>query len=716
MEDAVTRIGKVAQLPHTIYDSFETTISTSVRGAMGVISSGTSALNAAHQSYAAHQSAWFHQSAQEHDIKHQQVKRELEHISLCKVLELDGISMHTLCGMTTEAETIEFVEKMLTQSIGRLLFDVVSRNTERRTMRGLSKYRGSQVKTETTRGKFRQTLAQLIGSPPNPSERSWRDDFTPAMQEGMATLGLDMKNFPHRASPELYRERHIKNGVHQKKLEVGFSEDGACCLEAVTSKPIGLAVGRALEEGSSRYAALTHSVYNTIATQAAAGEVAPKCYIHLHGLGTGLADMDERWLQIERPDQTGFCGMTLYTPLALRKAVESKYDPGGLKAHGGKTVVDSPVICIESTALEESMFHSMVYTGANTVHSRGDQSPCADQAFYMLPPLTLVEVVDVQKGPFEYLPGMFVNQKLITVRPTYLIATKTSKASLGMSKFACDYNFLEFGTTDSMVRGITDITNQPVLTMEQEFSRNDTWTDWKGQTYSAWGEWEYVTKPVEGGGKEGSGFGGRDEGMPDRTGWEPAKFLEVANAAICQGAEERGLTHGMAPLMVLAEVIAIRLYTGPAYQPINKFLREVNKVGADWRKKLSHFHQLTYSSTVFHLTNGIRKLVRVNNDFTTTFRALRGQLPHGFWLRDEFGMVTATDFAFMSTSPSKEVCVSYMGDTKNVLWEIHCSREASEGFHNGADVSATLIGCNTYSPACPNPPLNGPCRCLASPR
>jgi hypothetical protein len=61
-------------------------------------------------------------------------------------------------------------------------------------------------------------------------------------------------------------------------------------------------------------------------------------------------------------------------------------------------------------------------------------------------------------------------------------------------------------------------------------------------------------------------------------------------------------------------VVAIRMYTGPAYDPINKFLREVAKVGQDWRRRLSRMHQLTYSSTVLHLTNGLRKLVRVNTD------------------------------------------------------------------------------------------------------
>jgi hypothetical protein len=121
--------------------------------------------------------------------------------------------------------------------------------------------------------------------------------------------------------------------------------------------------------------------------------------------------------------------------------------------------------------------------------------------------------------------------------------------------------------------------------------------------------------------------------------------------------------------------------------PLNTFLREVAKVGVGWRKKLSRMHQLTYASTVGHLTNGLRKLVRVNDKVSeTVYRAVRGELPEAFWLKDHFGMVTATDLAFMSTA--LEIQPSFFSTTEmNILWEIQCSEETSEGFHCGADVS-----------------------------
>ena len=140
--------------------------------------------------------------------------------------------------------------------------------------------------------------------------------------------------------------------------------------------------------------------------------------------------------------------------------------------------------------------------------------------------------------------------------------------------------------------------------------------------------------------------------------------------------------------------------TGPGYQPLNNFLREISRAGDEWRKKHSQNRGLTYSSTVLHITNGLRKLVRFNtfggsdgsdgsDGSENVFRAVRGELPKAFWLLDDHGMVTATDMALMSTSSDDNVCKHFM-DVKqlNLLWEIKCSAESSTGFHSGADVSA----------------------------
>jgi hypothetical protein len=201
-----------------------------------------------------------------------------------------------------------------------------------------------------------------------------------------------------------------------------------------------------------------------------------------------------------------------------------------------------------------------------------------------------------------------------------------------------------------------------------------------GETFGAWEEYRYVT------GKAG-GKPGRDNG---REGWELGRFLKVANDYILTQAEKLLMAEEEAQshLLTWLEVVAIRLYTGPSYVPINTFLGEISQMGHEWRAKASHLFQLTYSATVHQLTSGLRKLIRVNTDFSTVFRTMRGELPDSFWLPDEFGDVTATDFGFLSSSRQQDICVELMQPkTHNLLWEFRCQQETAVGFHSGADVS-----------------------------
>jgi hypothetical protein len=43
-------------------------------------------------------------------------------------------------------------------------------------------------------------------------------------------------------------------------------------------------------------------------------------------------------------------------------------------------------------------------------------------------------------------------------------------------------------------------------------------------------------------------------------------------------------------------------------------------------------------------------------DLGTVFRGVRGELPEVFWLEDDFGNISATDQAFMSTSVDEAIC------------------------------------------------------------
>lgn len=99
----------------------------------------------------------------------------------------------------------------------------------------------------------------------------------------------------------------------------------------------------------------------------------------------------------------------------------------------------------------------------------------------------------------------------------------------------------------------------------------------------------------------------------------------------------------------------------------------------------------TFTATVGLLVSAIRKLAAVATPEEVCrplYRGVRGELPRGFWVHDDLGMVCATDTAFMSTSRSRDTPMSYMGDYgANVLWELKPAEESDAAYHTGADIS-----------------------------
>ena len=94
--------------------------------------------------------------------------------------------------------------------------------------------------------------------------------------------------------------------------------------------------------------------------------------------------------------------------------------------------------------------------------------------------------------------------------------------------------------------------------------------------------------------------------------------------------------------LTLDEVLAVRLYSGPAFQPINEFLRQVGKLTGEYRAQLARHPRLTFASTVGLLCSAIRKLSAVTTPAEATqplYRAVRGELPRAFWHEDKQGMM-----------------------------------------------------------------------------
>jgi hypothetical protein len=341
--------------------------------------------------------------------------------------------------------------------------------------------------------------------------------------------------------------------------------------------------------------------------------------------------------------------------------------------------VDSLVVCFESGPADGAQLHTTVQTSG---------------IGYMLPPFTLLTVVRVEEpGEWEYLPGKRIQQRCITVRPTYVTPKHFGGGGVDANRFVTNRHFLSYGSADQMHRGLAEITEGAPLTMVQEWARDYRWVDWKGVEHCGWQEWLYVSgtvpdRPLAAAAEAAESGLVRDVG---HEGWTLDLFVQRANDVVRASAAARGVpAHEIEPMLLLhEEVTAIRLYTGPAYQPLNEFLREVSKLGPQWRRQLASSHQFSYASTVLHLSDGLRKLARAQENFGTVYRGVRGELPEAFWLRDAFGMVTATDFGFMSTTPDRPMSERFLGSHgKTVLWQIECSRETDEGFHSPADVSA----------------------------
>lgn len=130
--------------------------------------------------------------------------------------------------------------------------------------------------------------------------------------------------------------------------------------------------------------------------------------------------------------------------------------------------------------------------------------------------------------------------------------------------------------------------------------------------------------------------------------------------------------------------------TGPAYQPINNYLRQLASLSGSFQSELARHPRLTFAATVLHISDAIRKIAAVATADEVTeplFRGVRGVLPKGFFDPDATGLVCATDTAFMSTSRRRYAPIMYMDGGDNVLWKLRSSQESDSGFHSGADVS-----------------------------
>lgn len=373
---------------------------------------------------------------------------------------------------------------------------------------------------------------------------------------------------------------------------------------------------------------------------------------------------------LPRPRRTRFTPARFPTDL-LRDS------PERVRAGRRYVTYDSDVVAFDSGPADEYGHHSAVLLHAD------------DTAVF--PPSTLFCLKSVHPPPFRTPSGELCHQRLLVVTATYRLPSE----AVATCKWAASTRSLMYADSKSYAAGLEDLRSP--LSLELEFQRNLTWTDLRGRAYTTASEWRYVTGAARS--QAGCTPGVRDPGENHGLGVDA--FIERANAyirmrrrqmtSVAAGGPEGGvqLLEERYALLTREEVLAVRLYSGASYEPINAFLRQLTALSGPFRAAVARDPATTFATTVGHLLSAIRKLSVVaspQEQVAPLYRAVRGELANTFWLGSS--PVAATETGFMSCSRDLHTAVSYMSEeSANVLWEICPSEQSDSAFHYGADIS-----------------------------
>lgn len=469
----------------------------------------------------------------------------------------------------------------------------------------------------------------------------------------------------------------LAKAIRARTDEAGWSFDAAEAYTWLSSIEARSPMARALREGSPTFAAATYALCSSLAGRSpcAPSDGRPYAYRNLHGRG-GLVESDPHWERLETPDRYGFRGLT--SSALVRPVYEARYfDERGFLVQAGKHVnefVPSDVVGFVNAATDEHGFHAGLTVSRSSI------------AF---PPNSLFRLKKiVAPGDWVSPSGARPQQRLLVVTCTFRLPD--AKVVGGGASKVCDApTTLLYGAREMYVQGLSDVLDKPLLSLEDEWTRPITWSDRTGRQYSLREEWAYVRSPVPAQAAMGGGMGVRDERNAGRT---PEDFLRLVNMHVERQRAAHEACRGLpadAALLTLDEVFVVRLYSGPGYQPLNDYLRQLGKLSGVVRTGVATHPGLTFTATAALLCSAIRKLAAVTPPDELEqplYRAVRGELPRTFWVEDKQGMVCAVDAGFMSTSRNRDTPIHYMGDALNVLWELCPSGESDMAYHRGASI------------------------------
>jgi hypothetical protein len=251
--------------------------------------------------------------------------------------------------------------------------------------------------------------------------------------------------------------------------------------------------------------------------------------------------------------------------------------------------------------------------------------------------------------------------------PAHHVSGSTSEVSALHSKFTQDPNFKgvrgKFAADELFAAGIDGIVGpldvQYIRAMYNEHCLNAE----ASKQFTAWNAGHEIKTTPE---REWLFVVGRD-GL-DKSSWtfdveraepvvEEGMMVEGRNAeklaALLQSPEVKRSD------VTVAEIVALRLYTGPMYVKYNAVLRGMAVATAGGT---------IYSSTVHLICSGLHKLSRVS-ELPKEMKLYRGNggmaLPSSFLEPDASGCAGGTEPAIMSATPDRSVALGYSGIDKD---------------------------------------------------
>ena len=453
------------------------------------------------------------------------------------------------------------------------------------------------ISIKSSRKTFLKSLEEHIGAPP---DRDWREELLEraellvkwcdsnkvqdewTVENARSLLDRDPervwtgnKDLRYGEGARLIQAFSSPDNKYIKDMIAsGWSYEDAATFQTLTWPRARIAMAHGLSIANPSLAACTYALSDAMfrqsTTQVQAGIAPPLLFRHLHGMFS-LAEADAAWASIEEPDSTGFRGLTSPVLVRARRGAAPDidcFDATGFKQFNLVTrryeVQPSAVVCFISDHASDQGMHAAIVTECDE----------GQPILGALPPNTLYHLVEVKPPGWMAPNGVAVNQRLLVVRATYRLP-RSSAADDSASKLCGSVVTLQYGSRATYIAGLSDIIDRPVLSMAHEFNRDFRWIDWKGVAYSLRSEWQYVTGPAVT--KDDCTPGRRDSAHDGKS---PDGFLCEMNAFIRERREQSELIRGRLPeefaFLTRDEVLAVRLYSGPAYQPLNDFLRQAS--------------------------------------------------------------------------------------------------------------------------------------------